>query len=87
MRLDQFLRASRLILRRTQAQQLCDAGAVYVNEKPAKSARAVSVGDLIELRYRERTVSVRVLALPSHKQTSREEASTLFKIISESRNS
>ncbi|HVG38663.1 MAG TPA: S4 domain-containing protein [Pyrinomonadaceae bacterium] len=85
MRLDQYLRASRLVLRRTQAQELCAAGAVYVNDKPAKSAREINPGDQIELRYRQRTLRIRVVALPRQKQTSRDEALTLYEIIADLR--
>jgi ribosomal 50S subunit-recycling heat shock protein len=49
MRLDQFLRASRLVLRRTVAQELCEAGAVFVNGTPARSSRMVRLGDEITL--------------------------------------
>ncbi|MEJ7713171.1 MAG: RNA-binding S4 domain-containing protein [Pyrinomonadaceae bacterium] len=83
MRLDQFLKASRLVLRRTLAQAWCDAGVVLVNGRQAKSARAMSVGDEIELRYRSRLLKVRVKAVPSMRQTSREEASQLYEVISD----
>lgn len=83
MRLDQFLRASRLVLRRTLAQAWCDAGVVLVNDRPAKSARPVSVGDEIELRYKSRLLRVRVTSLPTVRQTSRDEASKLYEIITD----
>lgn len=83
MRLDQFLRASRLVLRRTVAQELCEAGAVLVNGVAARSSRAVRVGDLITLRRRARALEVRVAAIPRTKQTSRGEAPALYEILSE----
>ena len=83
MRLDQFLRASRLVLRRAAAQELCEAGAVRVNGLPARSARPVRVGDEISLRRRGSLLTVRVTALPAARQTSRREAPTLYEILSE----
>ncbi len=85
MRLDQFLRASRLVLRRTVAQELCEAGAVSVNGAPARSSRAVRVGDLITLTRRDRALSVRVAALPTTKQVSRGDAPTLYEILGETK--
>jgi ribosomal 50S subunit-recycling heat shock protein len=83
MRLDLFLKASRLALRRTVAQALCDAGAVSVNRVPAKSSRGVQVGDEIALRRRNQLLTVRVLALPATRQTSRSDASSLYEILSD----
>ncbi len=85
MRLDQFLRASRLVLRRTVAQELCEAGAVSVNGAPARSSRAVRAGDEITLKRRGRALAVRVAALPNTKQVSRVEAPTLYEILSETK--
>lgn len=84
MRLDLFLKSSRLCLRRTVAQQLCDAGFVLVNGKVAKSATSVEAGDELSLRRRQRITTVRILALPSARQTSRNEATSLYEIIGES---
>jgi ribosomal 50S subunit-recycling heat shock protein len=85
MRLDQFLRASRLVLRRTVAQELCEAGAVSVNDLPARSSRAVREGDRITVRRRERELTIRILTLPQTKQVSRADASSLYEIISDIR--
>ncbi len=82
MRLDIFLKASRLCHRRTVAQSLCDAGLVHINEKPAKSAHAVRPGDEITIR-RDRIVKVRVLSLPAARQTSRNDAAALTELLSE----
>lgn len=84
MRLDLFLKASRLCPRRTVAQELCEAGAVLVNDTPARSSRAVHVGDVITLRRRHRLLTVRVRAVPTVRQPSRGEASTLYEILSDS---
>lgn len=85
MRLDQFLRASRLVLRRTVAQELCEAGAVSVNGAPARSSRTVREGDEIAVRRRERALTVRVIALPQAKQVSRADAPSLYEIVSDIR--
>jgi ribosomal 50S subunit-recycling heat shock protein len=83
MRLDLFLKASRLCPRRTVAQELCDAGAVLVNGTAGKSARAINAGDEISLRRRNRQLSVRVLTVPTTRQTARSDASSLYEILSE----
>ena len=85
MRLDLFLKASRLCLRRTVAQELCDAGAVFVSDAPAKSSRVVRVGDEIILRRRGQVLKLRVAMLPATRQLARSEASQLYEIISNSR--
>ena len=85
MRLDQFLRASRLVVRRTVAQELCEAGAVEVNGAAARSSRAVRAGDRVSLRRRGRLVTVRVLELPAARQTSRAAAATLYEVVSDVR--
>jgi ribosome-associated heat shock protein Hsp15 len=83
MRLDLFLKASRLTLRRAVAQALCDAGLVSVNNAPAKSSRPIRVGDEITLRRRNHLLTVRVLALPATRQTARSVASTLYEVLSD----
>ena len=83
MRLDLFLKASRLCSRRTLAQKLCDADRVSVNGATAKSAHAVKVGDEILIRLNRKLITVRVVSLPTARQTSRKEAATLYEILSE----
>jgi ribosomal 50S subunit-recycling heat shock protein len=83
MRLDLFLKASRLCLRRTVAQQLCEAGRVMVNGARAKSSRAVQVSDEIIIRRGVRLLTVRVLAVPTTRQTSRSDAPNLYEILSD----
>lgn len=61
MRLDKFLKVSRLIKRRTVANEACDAGRVLVNDKPAKASVKVKPGDIIEIQFGTRTVKVEVL--------------------------
>ena len=60
MRLDKFLKVSRLIKRRTVANEACDAGRVLVNGKPAKASVKVKVGDVIEIQFGTKTVKVEV---------------------------
>ena len=61
MRLDKFLKISRLIKRRTVANEACDAGRVMVNGKVAKASHDVKVGDIIEIAFGQKTIKVRVL--------------------------
>ena len=83
MRLDLFLRASRLVLRRTVAQELCEAGAVSVNGAAARASRAVREGDEVTVRRRARALTVRVLTLPQSKQVSRADAASLYEPVSD----
>ena len=63
MRLDKYLKISRLIKRRTVANEACDGGRVSVNGAPAKASREVKPGDIIEIRFGARTVKVEVLSI------------------------
>ena len=63
MRLDKFLKVSRLIKRRTVANEACDAGRVSVNGKPAKASVQVKPGDVIEIHFGTREVKAEVLKL------------------------
>lgn len=79
MRLDKFLKVSRIIKRRTVANEACDAGRVSVNGKVAKASQSVKVGDIIEIGFGTKTVKVEVLALLD--TTKKEEAKELFKYL------
>ena len=79
MRLDKFLKVSRLIKRRTVANEACDAGRVMINDKLAKASAAVKQGDIIEIQFGTRTVKVEVLDL--QETTKKEEAKELFRYI------
>ena len=86
MRLDQFLRASRLVLRRKIAQELCELGAVTVNGVRARAAREVRAGDEISVRRRDdQLLTVRVVAVPDTRQTSKQQAATLYEILSDNK--
>lgn len=79
MRLDKFLKVSRLIKRRPVANEACDAGRVLVNDKPAKASVKVKPGDIIEIQFGTRTVKVEVLDIKD--TTKKEEAGDLFKYL------
>jgi ribosomal 50S subunit-recycling heat shock protein len=85
LRLDLFLKNSRLCLRRTLAQKFCDAGRVTLNGKTVKSSHAVQAGDEITIRSHQKLTVVRVLTVPSARQTARKDAANLFEVISEER--
>ena len=85
MRLDLFLKASRLCPRRTMAQKICDAGRVSINGKPAKSGHIVRTGDEISLKTRDKLVVVRINTVPDERQTSRRDAKSLYQTVSETR--
>lgn len=83
MRLDLFLKSSRIILRRSLAQEFCDAGLVKVNGVKAKSSREIKVNDEIEIKRSRKILTVRILQVPATKQVSRQAASSLFEVVSE----
>jgi ribosomal 50S subunit-recycling heat shock protein len=83
MRLDLFLKVSRLCPRRTVAQELCDAGFVLINGRPAKSAHAVKAGDEINIRRRDREIVARVVREPPTRNVSKRDADQLIEIVSE----
>lgn len=85
MRLDLFLKASRLATRRTIAQQLCDTGRIRVNGQRAKSAKEINVGDELEIRRGESITLLKILAVPPTKQVSKADAESLFETISDER--
>ena len=79
MRLDKFLKVSRLIKRRTVANEACDAGRVKVNDAVAKASTKVKPGDIIEIAFGNKTVRAEVLTLKE--TTKKEEAGELFKYL------
>jgi len=81
MRLDLFLKLSRLCPRRSIAQKLCDAGFVLLNGRQAKSAHAVKVGDEITIRKPNEETVARVLTVPTTHNVSRRDASSLVEIV------
>ena len=66
MRLDLFLKWSRVILRRTLAKEVCDAGRVTVNNFESRAGREIHVGDMVEIDFPRRRMKFRVLSIPLH---------------------
>ena len=79
MRLDKYLKVSRLIKRRTVANEACDAGRVMINDKVAKAGNEVKVGDKITINFGNKDVSVRVLTVAD--TVKKEEAKEMFRYL------
>ena len=80
MRLDKFLKVSRLIKRRTVANEVSDMGRVLVNGNSAKPSKQLKEGDIITIEYANRNVVVKVLQVPE-RNISVQEASSLYEVI------
>lgn len=79
MRLDKYLKVSRLIKRRTVANEACDAGRVTINDKPAKASAEVKIGDIIEIGFGTKAVRVEVTDI---KETQKkEEAAQMYRYV------
>ena len=78
MRLDKFLKVSRLIKRRSVANEACDAGRVLVNGAVAKASVKVKIGDIIEIQFGTKSVKVKVLDIQD--TTKKDEATDLYVI-------
>ena len=81
MRIDKYLKVSRVIKRRTIAKDILDLGFVKINDKVAKPSTEVKENDIIELTLGERRLSVKVLELSE--QTKKKDASSLFEVIAD----
>lgn len=81
MRLDKFLKVSRLIKRRTLAKEVCDQGRVTVDGKPLKASSTVSIGDLLTIRFGQKLVTVRVEKLSEH--VKKEAATEMYSVVRE----
>ena len=79
MRIDKFLKVSRLIKRRTVANEACDAGRVLVNDKVAKASVNVKAGDIIEIQFGTRSVKAEVLNV--QETVKKDEAQELYRYI------
>ena len=79
MRLDKFLKVSRLIKRRTVANEACDAGRVLINDKPAKASANVKAGDILTIQFGNKDVKVEVRDV--QETVKKEEAKELFRYI------
>ena len=80
MRLDKFLKVSRLIKRRTVANEVSELGRVFINGNPAKPAKQVKVSDIIEIEFATRTVRAKVLKVPEG-NVSVQESSSLYELL------
>ncbi|WP_277668322.1 RNA-binding S4 domain-containing protein [Caproiciproducens galactitolivorans] len=79
MRLDKYLKVSRIIKRRTIANEACDAGRVLVNGKPARASYDVKVGDILELQLGSRNIKAEVLSVNEY--AKKETASDMYRIL------
>ena len=79
MRLDKYLKVSRLIKRRTVANEACDAGRVLVNDRPAKASAQVKAGDVLEIQFGSKSVRVEVLNV--QETVKKEEAQELYRYL------
>ncbi len=76
MRLDKYLKISRLIKRRTVANEACNAGRVTINDKVAKASSTVKIGDIVTIRFGNKEVKVEILSL--QEKIRKEEAQDMF---------
>lgn len=79
MRLDKYLKVSRLIKRRTVANEACDAGRVLINDRPAKASAQVKAGDVLEIQFGTKSVKVEVLNV--QETVKKEEAQELYRYL------
>jgi ribosomal 50S subunit-recycling heat shock protein len=79
MRLDKYLKVSRIIKRRSVANELCDAGRVSVNGRPARASYGVAPGDVLEMTMGERTVRARILA--TEEKTGKDMARGMYELL------
>ena len=83
MRLDKYLKVSRIIKRRTLAKEVSDAGRVLINNKVAKSSTTVNVGDIVEIKYGNKLFIIKVKELLE--STKKDDAKTMYEIIEDKR--
>ncbi len=81
MRLDKYLKVSRIIKRRTVANEACDAGRVSVNGKPVRASYSVKEGDILEIAFGTHTVKAQILSVSEYAR--KEDAPLMYKILSE----
>ena len=79
MRLDKYLKVSRIIKRRTVANEACDAGRVSVNSRPAKASLEVKVGDVVEIRFGDKCTRLEVLSIKE--SVRKNEAELMYKAV------
>ena len=79
MRIDKFLKVSRIIKRRTVAKDASDAGVVVINGKEAKPSTNVKEGDILEIKFREKKLKIKVLNIKD--STKKEDAGEMYEVI------
>lgn len=83
MRLDKFLKVSRLIKRRTVAKEVCDAGRIQINGRKAKAGSDVAVGDILEIVYGNKIIEAEILIVAETMKAA--EAANMYRIIKENK--
>lgn len=83
MRLDKFLKISRIIKRRQVAKEVADKGRIQINDKVAKSSSSVKVGDVLTIQFGNKVLEVKIQEL--HESTKKDDAAKMYEIISEKR--
>ncbi len=81
MRIDKFLKVSRIIKRRTVAKDVCEDERIYINGKPVKPSKEVKVGDIVTVRFGNRSLSVKVLSIES--VVTKAQAEDMYEIVEE----
>lgn len=81
MRIDKFLKVSRVIKRRTVAQEACDGGRIEINGKSAKPSKDVKVGDIVTVTFGTNAMRFEVLSIDEHQ--TKQSAETMYRVISE----
>lgn len=84
MRLDKFLKISRIIKRRQVAKEVADKGRIQINGKVAKSSSSVKVGDVLTIQFGNKVLEVKIQEL--HESTKKDDAAKMYEILSETRN-
>lgn len=79
MRLDKFLKVSRIIKRRTVAKEACDKGIVTINGRPAKSSSEVAIGDMLEVTFGEKVMKLKINEIREH--VLKNDAKEMFEIV------
>ena len=80
MRIDKFLKLSRIIKRRSVASNACDSGRIFINEKQAKPSKDVKVGDVVTVSFGDREITFRILSI-DERQT-KQSSTEMYEIIS-----
>lgn len=81
MRIDKFLKVSRTIKRRTVAKDVCEDERIYINGKPVKPSKDVKIGDIVTVRFGNRSLSVKVLSIDS--VVTKAQAEEMYEIVEE----